>query len=88
MAAAKLKFGRGPLHLAARSASVTAELLTQHAAAINAKDQHGFTPIYTASMFGDAVRNACLARQAHPLPQALPVISKFRFEFHPDRHVK
>ena len=48
------KFGRGPLHMAARSDAVTAELLAQHAAAVDAKDNHGFTPLYTASMFGHA----------------------------------
>jgi ankyrin repeat protein len=47
------RFGRTPLHLAARSGEVTDTMVLEHQATVNHKDDHGFTPLYHAAMFGD-----------------------------------
>lgn len=51
------KFGRTELHVAARTQAITAELILSAVkqGTVNTKDNHGFTPLYTASMFNDTV---------------------------------
>ena len=49
------KFGRTPLHVAARTQGVTAALVSTavEQGGINTRDDHGFSPLYTAAMFND-----------------------------------
>ena len=47
------KFGRTQVHCAARTGGLTPQLLASDHGSIDARDDHGFTPLYHASMFGD-----------------------------------
>jgi ankyrin repeat protein len=67
-AAAQNAFRVAPVHAAAAVRDVaTMELLTQHGADVNARQQLGYTPLHTAAQLGDEViLDLLLARGADP----------------------